>query len=157
MTLVTALGWEDDEDMPLLIGLWALTGTAWVVTFLGMFSIGIFVLPIAIELLVTAIVLTSRRPGGWPSMAGLGVALAAGLVWLGWIIASPGPSQLSCSGSSDGPTQCTSNGLPVDPNAVDWTAAAPLVVAAAVVTVLSVVAYSLAAASTRSSAAIPGR
>lgn len=66
-----------------------------------------------------------RRPGSWPAVAGLGVALALGVAWLGWVDATSGPSQLDCSGSSDAPTVCRSGGEVVDPDAVDWAVAAP--------------------------------
>lgn len=144
--------------MPLLLGLWTLTGLAWVLTFMGMFSIGIFVLPVAVGLLVLSIVRTLQRPGWWPAMAGLGVALSVGVAWLGWTLASAGPSQLSCSGSSDGPTVCTSGGKVIDPDAVDWAVATPSFVMAGVIALVSVVGYALLAArSTRASAAIVGR
>jgi hypothetical protein len=129
--------------MPLLL-LWTLTGLAWLVTFLGMFSIGIFVLPVAVGLLVLSIVLTTRRPGEWPAIAGLGLALSVGVAWLGWTLAAAGPSELSCSGSSNGPAVCTSGGRVVDPDAVDWGVATPWFAAAFAVALVTLVSHRLA-------------
>lgn len=143
--------------MPVLVGLWTLTGLVWVLSVMGMFSIGIFVLPVAIALLVTSTILTARRPHNWPSVAGLGLALAVGMTWLGWVLATSGPSEISCSGGSNAPLTCTSNGLPIDPNAVEWGVVAPWFGAAIVVAVSTVAAFYLAAMRTRSSAAMPGR
>lgn len=139
-----------------LLALWTLTGLAGVLTFMGMFSIGIFVLPVAIALLVLSVVLTSRRPGAWPAATGLGFALAVGLVWLGVVLATSGPSQMTCWGSSDGPSQCTSNGVPINPDAMAWATAAPWFVGALVVAVATGAIYVLAAR-TRSSADGVGR
>lgn len=146
--------------MLVLVGLWVLTGLAWVLTVMGMFSIGIVVAPFAVALLVLAVLRTSRRPGGWWSLAGLGFALAIGLGWLGWVLATSGPAEMACSGSSNGPTTCTSDGAVVDPNVIEWATATPWFVAAAVLGVASLAALAhlpAAAASTRSSAAGVGR
>lgn len=139
-----------------LLALWTLTGLAGVLTFMGMFSIGIFVLPFAIGLLALSVVLTSRRPGSWPAVTGLGFALAVGLVWLGWVLATSGPSQMTCWGSFDGPSQCTSNGVPIDPDAIAWATAAPWFVGALVIAVATGAIYVLTAR-TRSSAEGAGR
>lgn len=144
--------------MPLLLLLWTLTGLAWVLTFMGMFSIGIFVLPVAIGLLVLSIIRTVQRPSRWPAIAGLGLAFSVGVAWLGWTLASAGPSEMSCSGSSNGPTVCTSGGRVIDPDAVDWSIAIPWLVVASVIALVSVAGYFvLAAVSTRLSAATLGR
>ncbi|MFC7486866.1 hypothetical protein ACOCJ7_11555 [Knoellia sp. CPCC 206453] len=127
-----------------LFALWTLTGLAGVLTVMGMFSIGIYVLPVAIALLVLSVVLTTRAPDSWPAVAGLGLALAVGLIWLGWVLATSGPSELSCSGSSDGPTTCTSNGVPIDPNAIEWVKATPWFAAAFAVALLTFVSYAAA-------------
>jgi hypothetical protein len=124
-----------------LFALWTLTGLAGVLTVMGMFSIGIFVLPFAIALLVLSVVLTSRAPQSWPAVAGLGLALAVGLIWLGWVLATSGPSELSCSASSDGPTTCTSNGVPIDPTAIEWVRAVPWFAAAFAVALLTFVGH----------------
>ncbi|WP_353950641.1 hypothetical protein V6K52_13500 [Knoellia sp. S7-12] len=105
---------------------------------------------------VLSVVLTSRRPGGWPAVTGLGFALAVGLVWLGWVLATSGPSQMTCWGSSDGPSQCTSNGVPIDPDAIAWATAAPWFVGALVIAVATGAIYVLSAR-TRSSADGAGR
>lgn len=129
----------------LLFGLWALTGSAFVLSFLGMFSIGIFVLPFAVALLVWAIVLTVRRPESWPSIAGLGLALALGLVWFGTILGGSARfDQLSCSGGSDVPMTCTSYGQVVDPDAFEWANATPWFAAAFAVGLLTFVSHAAA-------------
>ena len=130
--------------MPRLVGLWALTGAAWVLTFMGMFTIGIFVAPVAVALLVLSILLTVRRPDGWPAVAGLGISLTGGIVWLGTVLATAGPSQLSCAGSSGGPTVCTSQGRVVDPDAFQWGVAAPWFLAAVLVAVATGATFVLA-------------
>lgn len=89
-----------------LLGLWTLTGFTWLLAFMAMFSIGIFIVPVAIGLSVAAILLTVRRPGSWPSIAGLGLAFAAGVAWLGWTLASWDPEAGSCWESSEGVTTC---------------------------------------------------
>ncbi|EAP97737.1 hypothetical protein JNB_19743 [Janibacter sp. HTCC2649] len=124
-----------------LFVLWMLTGLAGVLALMGMLTIGIFVLPIAIALLVLSIILTERRPNGWPAVAGLGLSLAAGLIWLGWVLATAGPNDISCSGGSDVPTTCTSNGVPIDENAIAWAKAIPWFAAAAAVVLLSCLGY----------------
>lgn len=139
------------------VALWTVTGLAFVLSVMGMFSVGILVLPVAVALLVLSVVVTARRPGSWPSVAGVGLALAAGLAWLGWVLATSGPSQLSCSGSSDGPTTCTSRGRVVDPDAVEWANAVPWFAAATVAAVVTGVLYVLAMARTRSRAPVVGR
>ncbi|WP_147061633.1 hypothetical protein [Knoellia locipacati] len=121
--------------------LWTVTGLLWVVTVAGLLTIGIFVAPLAAALLVLAIVLTVRRPGSWPAVAGLGLALAAGLVVLGLFLGSASPSQGSCSATPDGVETCTSGGLAYDPDAFAWRTGAPWFAAAAVVAVLTVVGY----------------
>lgn len=144
--------------MPVLFGLWVLTGLAFVLTFMGMFSIGIFILPVAVGLLVVSIVLTTRRPAGWPALAGLGVSFAAGVAWLGWTVAGSARfDEVSCSGGSNQPTVCTSHGRVIDPDSVDWVAAAPWLGAAALIAVVSVVFYAVATSMTRSNAAMLGR
>jgi len=124
-----------------LLALWTVAGLLWVVTVAGLLSIGLFVAPLAGALLVLAIVLTVRRPGSWPAVAGLGFALAAGLVGLGLFLGSAGPSQGSCSATPDGVETCTSGGLAYDPDAFVWSTGAPWFATAAVVAVLTVVAY----------------
>lgn len=141
----------------LLFGLWALTGMALVITVLGILSIGIFVAPFAMALLVLSIILTVRTPGSGPAVAGLGLALAIGFVWFGVSLGSGSPSSGSCSSSPSGVETCTSGGQPYDPNAVDWSAAAPWFGAAVVVAVSTVAAYWFAASRTRSSAGMLGR
>ncbi|MFC7491788.1 MULTISPECIES: hypothetical protein [unclassified Knoellia] len=124
-----------------LFALWALTGLVGVLTLLGMFSIGIFVLPVAVALLVVSIVRTAHAPDGWPAIAGLGLALAVGIAWLGWVLATSGPSAMSCSGGADLPTTCTSGGRVIDPDAVEWATAAPWFAAASVVVLLTFVGH----------------
>lgn len=108
-----------------MTALWTLTGMLGVVTVLGMFSIGIFVLPLAFASFGVALWLTIKQPSRWPSTFGLGLAAALGLAWFGVVMARSSPSEMSCSGSSDGPTICTSDGVPMDPNPFDLVAAAP--------------------------------
>lgn len=141
----------------LLFGLWALTGMALVVTVLGILTIGIFVAPFAMALLVLSVILTVRTPDTWPAVAGLGLALAIGFVWLGVSLGTGSPSSGSCSSSPSGVETCTSGGQPYDPNAIDWSAAAPWFGAAVVVAMSTVAGYWFVASRTRSSAAKLGR
>jgi hypothetical protein len=60
-------------------GLWALGGAASSFTILGAMSIGIFILPIAIAIIVFA---ASRRPR-WPEILGLLPGVAAPILWIG--------------------------------------------------------------------------
>ena len=128
------------ESAALLV-LWAVTGLLGVVTVAGMLTIGLFVAPFAAALLVLAIVLTVRRPGSWPAVAGLGLAMAACFVGLGLFLGSAGPSQGSCAATPDGVETCTSGGLAYDPDAFRWSTAVPWFAAAALVTALTLVAY----------------
>ena len=134
-----------------LLALWALTGSAGVVSVLGMFSIGMFVAPLALALLAVAVVLTARRPGSWPSMAGLGLALAAGLAWLGVVLARADPSTGSCSATPDGVVTCVSEGRPVAPDAFVTAAAVPWFAAAGVVAALTFAGYTAARTRARAS------
>ncbi len=141
-----------------LLALWTLAGCACVIAFLGMFTIGVFVAPFAMALMVVAILLTVRRPGRWPAAAGLGFALALGLVWLGVVLGHTGPQSASgsCSATTDGVQTCESGGRTWVPGAFDEAAALPWFVAAGIVAMLTVVAYAVArrvAASTVSRAA----
>ena len=128
------------ESAALLV-LWTVTGLLGLVTVGGLLTIGLFVAPLAAALLVLAIVLTVRRPGSWPAVAGLGFALAAGLVALGIVLGSTSPSQGSCSATPDGVETCTSGGRSHDPDVFGWSAGTPWFAAAAVVAALTVVAY----------------
>ncbi len=125
----------------LLFALWALTGLALVVTVLGILSIGIFVAPFAIALLVWAIVLTTRRPDNWPAVAGLGLALAVGFVWFGVFMGTGSPSSGSCSSSPSGVETCTSGGQPYDPGAFRTREAAPWLAAGGSIALLTFVTY----------------
>lgn len=121
--------------------LWTVAGLLWLVTVAGLLTIGIFVAPLAAIVLVLAVVLTVRRPGSWPAVAGLGLALAVGLVGLGLFLGSASPSQGSCSATPDGVETCTSGGLAHDPDAFVWSTGAPWFVAATVVAALTVAGY----------------
>lgn len=125
----------------LLFGLWTLAGMASVVTVLGILSIGIFVAPVAIALVVLAVVLTSRQPGSWPTVAGLGVAIAVGFVWFGLSLGSGSPAEGSCSSSASGEMTCTSGGQPYDPDAFRSEVAIPWFAAGGSVALLTFVSY----------------
>lgn len=125
----------------MLFALWTLTGLACVVTVLGMFSIGIFVAPVTIALVVLSVVLTSRHPGSWPAVAGLGLALAVGLVWFGVFVGSGSPTSGSCSSSPSGVETCTSGGQPYDPNAFRSDVAIPWFAAGGSVVLLTLVMH----------------
>lgn len=107
-----------------LFGLWALTGAVGLVSVFGILSIGAYVLPFAIAACCLAVWLTVPHPDRWPSVTGVGVALGAAVAWVGSVIGTASPDQVSCSGSSNGPTTCTSHGLPYDPQAFAWSTAA---------------------------------
>lgn len=134
-----------------MFGLWVLAGLACVVSVVGMFSIGILVAPLALGLVAVAVVVTVRRPGSWPAVAGLGLALAAGIAWLGVVLARSGPATGSCSATADGVVTCLSEGRPVAPDAFATAMALPWFVAAALVAALTLAGY--AAARTRVRAA----
>ncbi|KGN31954.1 hypothetical protein N802_19100 [Knoellia sinensis KCTC 19936] len=165
--LVATLARADDEFMSValasppkvngLLLLWFVTGLACVLTVIGMFSIGIFVAPVALGLLALSVVLTSQSPGAWPAIAGLGLAAAVGLAWLGWIFATSGPAEMSCFGDSTGAEICTSNGRLVDPGAIEWGVAVWWFVASVATGVAAMVAYAVAASRTRSSVARLGK
>ena len=134
-----------------LLALWTLTGLAGVVTVLGMLSIGIVVAPMAVALLVLSVVLTARRPGSWPSVAGLGFALAFGLAWFGVFLGRADPSEGSCSATADGVVTCLSDGRVVVPGSFESAAAAPWFVAAVILALLTLAAYVVASSRVRAS------
>lgn len=134
-----------------MLALWVLTGSAWVVSVLGMLSIGILVAPPALALLALSVVLTVRRPGTWPSVAGVGVALTLGLGWMGLVLGRADPATGSCSATADGVVTCVGDGPAAAPGGFAGVVAAPWFVAAALVMALTVAAY--AAARTRVRAA----
>lgn len=134
------------RSVPMLL-LWALTGTACVVSVLGILTIGVFVAPVALALLALSVVLTMRRPDRWPSVAGVGVALAFAIGWIGLVLSRADPSTGSCSATPDGAVTCVSEGRVLVPGGFATAVAAPWFAAAAVVLVATVAAY--LAASTR--------
>ncbi|MDT0213738.1 hypothetical protein Q9R29_07540 [Rothia sp. ARF10] len=141
MTSLPHRGTSPAAESLALLALWAAGGVAAVVSVAGLLSIGLFVAPLAALLLVTAVVLTARRPGSWPAVAGLGFALSAALGALGATLGSAAPSSGSCSATSDGVVTCTSGGAALDPDAFAWARAAPCFVAAVVVAVLTAAGY----------------
>ena len=138
-----------------LFWLWFAAGMSGAVSFMGMFSIGLFVLPVALALLIAAVLLTATHLSYWPSVLGFGLAGGVGLMWLGYVLGTAGPDQISCSGSSNGPTTCTSNGVPYDPNSIDWLSAAPWLVLGALVAIASVTAFVVLTRLTRGAARNP--
>lgn len=128
-----------------LFALWVLVGLAGALTLLGMFSIGMFVLPVAAALLACAVWLTLRGADRWPAMAGLGVAAAAALAWLGVVLAQADPASGSCSGSPGGPVVCTDGaGQPWDPGSFAWAVGLPWFIAAALVLAGTLAGYLVA-------------
>ena len=132
-----------------MFGLWALTGLAGVVSVLGILTIGVFVAPVALGLLAMSLVLTLRRPDRWPSVAGVGVALALGIGWLGVVVGRADPSTGSCSATPEGAVTCVSGGRVVVPGGFATAVAAPWFAAAAVVLVVTVAAYLVASTRVR--------
>ncbi len=124
-----------------LFGLWALTGALALVSVFGILSIGAYVLPFAIAACCVAVWLTVPHPDRWPSVTGVGMALGAAVAWVGWVIGTASPDQVTCSGSSDGPTTCSSHGLPYDPGAFAWSSAALWLALGLVIAVASVAAF----------------
>ena len=137
-----------------LFALWVLTGLTGALSFLGMLTIGIFVAPFALALFVTATILTARRADRWPALAGLGIAAAIALAWLGNVLGHSLPSSGSgtCTAVPGGappgtPSTCVSfdeNSRPFGPQAFQWGAAWPWFLAAAVLAVLTVAGCLLA-------------
>lgn len=125
-----------------LFALWLLAGLTTALSFFGMLSIGIFVLPFAAALVILAVWMTTRGPGRWPSVAGMGAAFGLALVWFGVVLGRSSLSAVTCRGSSDGPTVCTTaDGRPWDPDAFQWPSAAPWLALGVAVFVGSLTAF----------------
>lgn len=140
-----------------LLALWTLAGLVSAVAALGILTVGVFVLPVGALLVVLAVRVTRREPGRWPAAAGLGIAAAVAVVWLGIVAGEASPSSGSCSSAPGGPVVCVDGqGRRFDPEAFAWGAAVPWFAGAALVAVASVATYLLARAALSRQVTPPG-